>query len=311
MIRNKFNHVSGDTVTCCNPEVKIIGIVEGVAQPTVTTSATENPRRRIIVFHRANNNETFIQYWLSEVSPFHWDGAAWVAGNGVWTNTLTLDTYYIYDLISDGTNFHIEVRDAAGTLLTSTTDVPWTSVLDNGGEDYWYYTGDVYTNAYWHDAKIDWLYLRDNVNPEPTSALGSEETNQAYCPAVPDPATSTITAAPTSITADGTSTSTITVQLKDGFGNNITSGGDTVTVATNFGSLSGTVTDNGDGTYTETLTSGTTGTATLTGTVNASRLPIMQPWISRPMHLFPRCIGRMPPPLRSSDPASTGPVSKI
>ena len=270
VIRHKFNHVSGGTVTCCNPEVKVIGIVESATEPTVTTSATENPRRRIVIFHRANNNETWIQYWDTGGNPVYWTGAAWLAGNGDWTNTLILGTYYIYDLISDGTNWHIEVRDEFGTLLTQTAPVPWASVLDNVGEDYWFYWGDVYTNAYWHDAKSDWVYLRDYVSPEPTSALGAEETNQAYCPTVPDPATSTITAVPIAITADGSSTSTITVQLVDGFGNNVTTGGDLVTVATNLGSLSGTVIDNLDGTYTETLTSAAApGTATVTGTVNA------------------------------------------
>ena len=80
--------------------------------------------------------------------------------------------------------------------------------------------------------------------------------------------TSTITAAPASITADGASTSTVTVQLKDAGGNNLATGGDAVTLATTLGTL-GAVTDNGDGTYTATLTSGTTaGTATVTGTVN-------------------------------------------
>jgi hypothetical protein len=84
--------------------------------------------------------------------------------------------------------------------------------------------------------------------------------------------TSIITASPTSIDADGTSTSTITVILKDAGGNFLATGGDTVTLATTLGSLSA-VTDNGNGTYTATLTSSTTaGTATLTGTVNAAAI---------------------------------------
>jgi hypothetical protein len=59
------------------------------------------------------------------------------------------------------------------------------------------------------------------------------------------------------------------VQLKDANGNNLTSGGDPVALSTDLGSL-GTVTDNGNGTYTATLTAGTTaGTATVTGTLNA------------------------------------------
>jgi adhesin/invasin len=83
-----------------------------------------------------------------------------------------------------------------------------------------------------------------------------------------DPATSTITASPTSIVADGAATSTVTVQLRDQNSTNLTTGGDAVTLATTLGTLSG-VTDNGDGTYSATLTAGTTvGTATITGTVN-------------------------------------------
>lgn len=84
---------------------------------------------------------------------------------------------------------------------------------------------------------------------------------------VPSTSTSTITANPTSIAADGTTTSTITVQLKDANGNNLTTSGGTVVLSTDLGTL-GSVTDNGDGTYTATLTSATTvGTATISGTL--------------------------------------------
>lgn len=83
-------------------------------------------------------------------------------------------------------------------------------------------------------------------------------------------ATSQITASPTSIPANGSSTSTLTVQLKDAFGNNRTAGGDAVTLSRSpaLGTLSA-VTDNGNGTYTATLSSGTTpGTVTISGMVN-------------------------------------------
>jgi adhesin/invasin len=83
-------------------------------------------------------------------------------------------------------------------------------------------------------------------------------------------ATSQVTASPTSIPANGSSTSAISVQIKDAFGNNRTTGGDTVTLSRSpaLGTLSG-VTDNGNGSYTATLTSGTTpGTVTISGTVN-------------------------------------------
>ncbi len=91
----------------------------------------------------------------------------------------------------------------------------------------------------------------------------------------PSAATSTITASPTVILNDGLSTSTITVDLFDQFGNDINTGGATVTLAispTALGSI-GSVTDNSDGTYSATVTSSTTqGTDTITGTVNAANI---------------------------------------
>ncbi|MEE1877655.1 invasin domain 3-containing protein, partial [Altererythrobacter litoralis] len=84
--------------------------------------------------------------------------------------------------------------------------------------------------------------------------------------------TSIITASPGSILANGTSTSTVTVQLKDVNGNNLSAGGNTVTLSTNAGSLSGVI-DNGNGTYTATLTSSTSiETATITGVVDGSSI---------------------------------------
>ncbi|MCH8287737.1 MAG: hypothetical protein IID12_01345, partial [Candidatus Marinimicrobia bacterium] len=92
--------------------------------------------------------------------------------------------------------------------------------------------------------------------------------SEPVAPGAADATTSTITASPTSITADGTSESTVTVQLKDADGNSLTSGGDVVALSTDLGTI-GAVTDNGDGTYSATLTAGTTaGTATVTGTLN-------------------------------------------
>ena len=85
--------------------------------------------------------------------------------------------------------------------------------------------------------------------------------------------TSTIIASPTSIVANGSSTSAITVRLKDAAGNDLTGSGGTVALGlTGAGALSA-VTDNGDGTYSATLTSPTAvGGATVTGTLNAAAL---------------------------------------
>lgn len=85
-------------------------------------------------------------------------------------------------------------------------------------------------------------------------------------------ATSTISATPTAIVADGLSTATITVQLKDADGNNMTASGGVVTLTTTAGTLSP-VTDHQDGTYTATLTAPTTtGSATISAMLAGTTL---------------------------------------
>jgi adhesin/invasin len=79
---------------------------------------------------------------------------------------------------------------------------------------------------------------------------------------------STITPAAASIIANGTSSTTISIQLKDANDNNLTFGGATVVPSTSLGTLGG-VTDAGNGLYTTTLTSSVTaGTANIGATVN-------------------------------------------
>ncbi|MCU9839576.1 putative Ig domain-containing protein, partial [Ruegeria sp. WL0004] len=84
---------------------------------------------------------------------------------------------------------------------------------------------------------------------------------------------SVISASPTSIPADGASTSSITVQIRltNPGGNQVqnkTTGGDLVILHTTAGTLSA-VTDNGNGTYSAILTSSNTvEIASITGTVN-------------------------------------------
>ena len=77
----------------------------------------------------------------------------------------------------------------------------------------------------------------------------------------------TISASPSSIPADSSSTSTITVHARDANDNALTGGGAAVVLATTLGTL-GAVRDNGDGTYSATLTAGlTSGSALVTGTI--------------------------------------------
>jgi adhesin/invasin len=122
-------------------------------------------------------------------------------------------------------------------------------------------------------------------------------------------ATSTITAAPTEILGNGAEASTITVQLKDGGSANLSAGGDTVTLSTDLGTLSA-VTDNGDGTYTATLTSLVTGPATVTGTVNTVAITATAAVTVNAISLPPAAPTADEPGVEVVlDPATTEPVS--
>lgn len=107
--------------------------------------------------------------------------------------------------------------------------------------------------------------LSNGTNPN----IVSQPLTLTYGPSL---ANSTLTASPTSILADGATTSTITVQLIDLNGHFVTKSGGAVVLSTTHGVL-GAVTDNNNGTYTATLTSDTAaGTATISGTLVGSAI---------------------------------------
>jgi uncharacterized Zn ribbon protein len=135
--------------------------------------------------------------------------------------------------------------DSGGDTVTLATDLGSVgSVTDNGN--------GTYTATLTSGTVAGTATITGSVN----AAAITDTATVTLTPDAADATTSLITASPTSIAADGAETSTITVQLKDVNNNDLISGGDTVTLATDLGSL-GSVTDNSDGTYTATLTSGT------------------------------------------------------
>ncbi|HEU5475634.1 MAG TPA: invasin domain 3-containing protein, partial [Actinophytocola sp.] len=159
----------------------------------------------------------------------------------------------------------VQLKDASGNNLTTggatvviTTDLGTVSgVTDNDN--------GTYTATLTSATSVGTATLGFTV----AGTAGTATATVAFVPGPADPGTSTIAADPGSIVADGVTTSTVTVRLKDAQGNNLTTGGATVVISTDLGTLSAT-TDNGDGTYTATLTSGTAGgTATLGFSVNA------------------------------------------
>jgi gliding motility-associated-like protein len=140
-----------------------------------------------------------------------------------------------------------------------------------------------HTLVYVKEGSAQFCYVGHRTNGSMGEATGSTGNVTSFdctntptislCGAVPiaaDPTKSTISANPTSIQADGTTTSTITIQLKDNTNTNLTTTGGTVVVTTTSGTL-GNVIDNNNGTYTVTLTSSNTaGTATLGFSINGT-----------------------------------------
>jgi len=89
---------------------------------------------------------------------------------------------------------------------------------------------------------------------------------------VPSPLTSIIKTSAKVLYADGYTRSNITVQLKDGNGDNITEGGYNVKLFTNLGSLTNLI-DNQNGTYSSTYISGLNiGTAVIRGKINNQKM---------------------------------------
>ncbi len=171
-----------------------------------------------------------------------------------------------------GQNFDISISAVDGgdnvvTTFEGTAEVSSTGVLGTGMG-----TTAAFTNGVLSAHTVS-ITSAGTFTISATNSSGSESgTSNSFSvsPAAASGSTSLISASPTVIQNDGASTSTITVQLKDQFGNNLVTGGDNVVLSTDNGSLSA-VTDNGDGTYTATLTSSTAQvTATISGTVNSN-----------------------------------------
>ncbi|PWW06530.1 S-layer family protein, partial [Paenibacillus cellulosilyticus] len=103
------------------------------------------------------------------------------------------------------------------------------------------------------------------------NAIASTATVQ-FESGTPSASTSTVAVGVGTLTADGTSQTNVTVTLKDGQGNAITTGGTSVAIIATKGIISA-VTDNGNGTYTATLTAPTTvGTSTISATIGGSAI---------------------------------------
>ena len=173
-------------------------------------------------------------------------------------------------------NASVNWRDAKGSTLYGIGLIPIGSVDDGSG---YTLTDNSYSKTYILQAGSSTYSNAGGLIGSGNAATnnGLLDALNSYANSVsasntPSTLTSTVTATDSTINADGISTTTITVQLKDVNGNNISSGGETVVISTTAGTISS-VTDNGDGTYTATLTSSNTEeTATISATFNSNTI---------------------------------------
>lgn len=158
------------------------------------------------------------------------------------------------------------------TTFTGTADLSSTSSISSGDG-----TTDAFTDGVLSSHSITLTTSGEHTITAKSTAnnnIAGTSSEFTINPNDLDFANTEMSADPEQITADGTSTSLITVQLKDQFENNLITGGETITIETDAGTLSSgtqngvasvTASDQGDGTYTATLTSSTTiETATVT-----------------------------------------------
>ncbi|MFM7135836.1 MAG: invasin domain 3-containing protein [Planctomycetota bacterium] len=135
-------------------------------------------------------------------------------------------------------------------------------------------------------------------------------TTVTLTPGAPTVANSTATPTTGSLTANGTATTTLSIQLKDAFGNNLTASGGTVTfapLAAGQGTI-GTVTDNGDGTYTAIYTAGTVaGSVTITPRLNGTAFttPATLSLVPGPASVAASTVTAAPPSLTANGTATT------
>ena len=172
-------------------------------------------------------------------------------------------------------NASVNWRDAKGSTLYGIGLIPIGSVDDGSG---YTLTDNSYSKTYILQAGSSTYSNAGGLIGSGNAATNglldalNSYANNVSASNTPSTLTSTVTATDSTINADGISTTTITVQLKDVNGNNISSGGETVVISTTAGTISS-VTDNGDGTYTATLTSSNTEeTATISATFNSNTI---------------------------------------
>ena len=155
---------------------------------------------------------------------------------------------------------------SGGTVLLSATHGTLSPVTDNHNGTYTATLSDTVARADTVSGSINAL------------AIAAGNPTVTFTPGAASGVTTTISASPTSVSVD-IGSSTITVQAKDQYGNNLVSSGGTVLLSATHGTLSP-VTDNHNGTYTATLSDTVARADTVSGSINALAIAAGNPTVT-------------------------------
>lgn len=168
-------------------------------------------------------------------------------------------------------NIRITAQDAFNNTVTTFDGTNNTTVITSSGTlSVGNGTTAPFTNGVLNSHSVTITSAGTTTITARRSASTESGTSSSFIvdPGPADETTSTITSAKSFLQNNGTDQTLITVQLKDEFGNNLTTGGNTVTLSVTGSVSLSAVSDNSDGTYTSTLTAGTANeSVTVTGTL--------------------------------------------
>lgn len=137
------------------------GIWQKAVQPSVTTASLFNVNSRLNTFQdEFGAGYIFSTYRSPSDAVSYWNGTQWV-GSYTQEYNGAMDTYYIYKYISNGTHIRQRLEDSAGSLLTETSNISWTSIKNDGNYS-WIISGDGINDTQYGNITIDYITVSFN-----------------------------------------------------------------------------------------------------------------------------------------------------
>jgi hypothetical protein len=260
----RLNHTSNARINNTSNSVDVVSSASGLATATIyagtiagaqtiTASLVANPTQSVsFTFTAAVDPSSVVSAAQSTVSA----SKTTMQADGVETSTVTFTSKDTYGNTIPTGGKTIVLASTQGTLLATVTD--------NGNGTY---TQTLRSPA---GASSNSLTISATLNGAPvTDTETLSLTSGSY-----NVAQSSIAVSPSSMAVGSTGTALITVTLKDALGTPVTTGGQTVVLSVSGLTLVGSITDNGDGTYSQIVQNSTTaGAYTIAATINASLMP--------------------------------------